>query len=96
MHTNPVLTYGQAFAPGFQDWELEHDENDWRQNRVPGNWFCDGRVVECAFDFEENMLVLKCNREVRSGVLCGWAGEAAPLYPAVCADEEGTVLELLP
>jgi len=63
---------------------------------VPGGWFTDGRVVECALDFAARTLQVACAGTVLRGVLVGWAGEAAPLYPAVNAFNQGTVLELLP
>jgi len=79
-----------TWAPGGTQWVLEGGA------QVPSGWFSDGCVVECALDFAARTLQVACAGTVLHGVLVGWAGEAAPLYPAVCADSQGTVLELLP
>jgi hypothetical protein len=80
---------GIAYSPD-GDWALEDGAT------IPWNWFNYGRVVECALDFTTKTLQVACNGTVRRGVLVGWKGEATPLYPAVHAWSEGTVLELLP
>jgi len=81
---------GGAAAPGGTPWALEGGAT------VPFRWFTGGCVVECALDFAARTLQMTSAGTVLRGVLVGWAGEAAPLYPAVSAGYQGTVLELLP